>query len=144
MLRLAWQSIRDEIADHVSEAGYGDIRTGHVLVFRYPGPDGLRPSDIGAQLQLSKQSVNDLLRSLEQSGYLTLEPDPQDGRARRVRLTERGRRLEKAARNAARAAERRIAETLGPTQLKELKTMLALLTRREADLGSEVEAGGGA
>jgi len=39
------------------------------------------------QLQITKQSVNDLLRHLEQHGYITRQHDPTDGRARIVRLT---------------------------------------------------------
>ncbi len=126
---MAWQAVRDEIASYVARAGYDDIRSAHVLVFRYPGPEGLRPSEIGAQLQLSKQSVNDLVRHLERTGYLTLEPDPLDGRARLVHLTARGKRLQRTAREAARSAERRFEETLGPDRLKDFKEMLASVTR---------------
>lgn len=129
MLRMASQSVRDEITMRVARAGYDDIRSAHVLLFRYPGPDGLRPSDLAARLQLSKQSINDLVRHLEQAGYLTLEPDPEDGRARRVRLTVKGKRLQRSAREAAAAAERRIEEDLGPGRLKELKEMLDVVVR---------------
>jgi hypothetical protein len=50
---------------------------------------------------MSKQAVNDLLRQLESKGYLTLEPDPTDGRARRIALTPRGSALMECIRAAA-------------------------------------------
>jgi DNA-binding MarR family transcriptional regulator len=55
---------------------------------------------------LSKQAINDLLRQLEAMGYITLEPDPADRRARRIVLTPRGGELMECVR----AAAYRIAE----------------------------------
>ncbi|MCA9502064.1 MAG: MarR family transcriptional regulator [Spirochaetaceae bacterium] len=129
LFRLVWQWMRDQIAEEVRAAGYAELRSAHVLVFRYPGPDGLRPSELGAQLQLSKQSINDLLGHLEQGGYLRRAPDPADGRARVVRLTAKGRRLERKAREAAYAAERRLVERIGPRETEALRKTLERLAR---------------
>ena len=52
---------------------------------------------MGADAQISKQRVNDLLRDLEGFGYLSLEADPTDSRARLIRLTERGHSLHETA-----------------------------------------------
>lgn len=57
---------------------------------RYPPIDGLRPSQLAVQLGLSKQATHDMLRELERTGYVRLDRDPSDGRARIVRYTERG------------------------------------------------------
>lgn len=43
-----------------------------------------------AQLGVSKQATNDIVRELEHRGYIQLERDPSAGRARIVRYTERG------------------------------------------------------
>jgi DNA-binding MarR family transcriptional regulator len=53
----------------------------------------MRPTDLAVHLKLSKQATNDLIRDLENLGYLHLERDPADGRARIIRYTERGWRL---------------------------------------------------
>ncbi len=90
LLRLAWQAVRDRIYEGVLEAGYADLSRAHVLLFRWPTIDGLRPSELAARNQLSRQSINDLLSDLEERDYLERTPDPTDGRARIVRLTERG------------------------------------------------------
>lgn len=105
-------------------AGYDDLNPAHVGLFRYPTLDRQRPSELADQLQITKQSVNDLLGHLEQCGYLTREPDPADGRARVIRLTTNGRRLEKTINGQAQAAELKIAELLGPRRFSQLRTAL--------------------
>ena len=129
MLRLVWQWVRDEIHAEVVQAGYDDLSSAHLMAFRYPSPDGMRPSELAAGLQLSKQSVNDLVGHLEQHGYLVREPDPADGRARVLHLTARGRRLEQVVDDAARTAERRIAELLGAGRFTDLRDTLEELSR---------------
>lgn len=129
-MRLAWQWVREEIFLGVVAAGYGDVNRAHVGMFRYPTLDRQRPTELAAELQVTKQSVNDLLGHLEQHGYLTREPDPSDGRARVVRLTPKGRRLEKTINAQAQAAERRIAEMLGPRPFKQLHQALDELADR--------------
>jgi DNA-binding MarR family transcriptional regulator len=113
MLRVIWQWVREQIFDGVVAAGYDDLNPAHVGLFRYPTLDGLRPTELADQLQITKQSINDLLRHLEQSGYLIRKIDPADGRARIIRLTAQGRRLEKIINGQAQTAEQQIAEMLG-------------------------------
>ena len=97
LLRWGLHEIRTRIYTGVVAAGFRDLRPPHVTLFRWPGPEGRRPSEVGADAQISKQRVNDLLRDLENLGYLGLKPDPADNRARIIRLTERGHRLHETA-----------------------------------------------
>ncbi|HEY5014020.1 MAG TPA: MarR family winged helix-turn-helix transcriptional regulator [Acidimicrobiia bacterium] len=129
MLRLGWQWVREQIFSGVLAAGYDDLNPAHVGLFRYPTLDRQRPSEVADQLQITKQSVNDLLGHLEQCGYLTREPDPADGRARVIRLTAKGRRLEKTINGQAQAAELQIAELLGPRRFSQLRNALEELAR---------------
>jgi len=79
---------------------------------------------VAADVQISKQRVNDLLRDLERLGYLRLDPDPDDNRARVIRLTARGRRLHKVAIDAHAAVETRWAEALGQRRYRDLYAAL--------------------
>src|SRR4051794_40549710 len=97
LLRFAIDDVRERIYEGVKDAGFTDVRPAHVTLFRWPGPDGLRPTELAAAVHISKQSVNDRLGELERMGYLTRERDPADSRARTIRLTERGRSLHTAA-----------------------------------------------
>lgn len=113
LLRRAWQGVRERIYTGVLQDGYDDLTRAHVALFRYEGLDGRRPSQVAESMQITKQSVNDLLRYMEKRGYLKSEPDPKDRRARLVRLTARGQRFDASVRAHARAAERELAHAIG-------------------------------
>ena len=123
---------RNEATDllGVLAAGYDDLNPAHIGAFRYPTLDRQRPSALADQLQITKQSVNDLLGHLEQHGYLTREPDPVDGRARVIHLTPKGRKLEKTINTEAKAAELEIASLLGPRQHAQLRHALEDLANK--------------
>jgi len=93
LLRMAWEALQAELYVELKNAGFDDLREVHRPLLRYPPIDGMRPTDLAARLKLSKQATNDLVRDLENLGYLRMERDPTDGRARIMRYTERGWRL---------------------------------------------------
>jgi DNA-binding MarR family transcriptional regulator len=132
MLRVVWQCVRDQLYEGVISAGFDDLNAAHVGLWRYPGLDGLRPSQLADRVGITKQSVNDLLGHLEQHGYLLRVPDSADGRARVIRLTSKGRRLEQTIYAEAGAAQLRIAEILGPQRFAHLHGSLELLTEQLA------------
>lgn len=72
-----------------------------VLYVIHEKGDSCPLSDICAGSGISKQTINSALRNLEREGILYLEPDK--GRSKRVRLTEKGRDF--TARTAARLYE---------------------------------------
>ena len=124
MMRIGWQWVRAQIYSGVVAAGYDDLNPAHVGLIRYPTFEGLRPTMLAEQVGITKQSVNDLLGHLEGRGYLVRMPDPTDGRARIVRLTSKGRRLENVINAHAQAAEIEIAEHLGPRRFAQLQAAL--------------------
>jgi DNA-binding MarR family transcriptional regulator len=132
MLRVVWQWVRDEMYAGVVAAGYDDLNAAHVALWRYPGLDGLRPSQLAERVGITKQSVNDLLGHLEGLGYLVRVSDSADGRARVIRLTSKGRHLEQTIHAEAGAAQLRIAEILGPRRFAQLHDSLELLTEQLA------------
>jgi DNA-binding MarR family transcriptional regulator len=84
-------AIHRQLIAALNQAGFYGLRLPHIAVFSYPGPDGQRPSDMAERAGMSKQAMNQLLRSLEQLGYVEREAgEERDGRARVVRLTPRG------------------------------------------------------
>ena len=133
MLGAVWQWVRDQLYSGVVAAGYDDLNAAHVGLWRYPGLEGLRPSQLAERRGITKQSVNDLLAHLEQHGYLLRVPDSADGRARVIRLTSKGWRLQRAIYAEAGAAQLRIAEILGPRRFAQLHSSLELLTEQLAD-----------
>ena len=132
MLRVVWQWVRDQLYAGVVAAGYDDLNAAHVGLWRYPGLEGLRPSQLADRRGITKQSVNDLLGYLEQHGYLLRVPDSVDGRARVIRLTPKGWRLQKTIYAEAASAQLRIEEILGPRRFAQLHSSLKLLTEQLA------------
>jgi DNA-binding MarR family transcriptional regulator len=141
MMRVTWQWVRDQMYAGVMAAGYDDLNAAHVGLWRYPGLDGLRPSQLADEVGITKQSVNDLLGHLERRGYLVRVPDPADGRARVIRLTSKGQGLEQTVYAEARAAQLRIAEILGPRRFAQLHSSLELLTEQLAAASLAVPTG---
>src|SRR3954452_24531171 len=133
LLRPCWQWVREHIYSGVAAEGYDDLNAAHVALFRYPTLDRQRPSELAEQLQITRQSINDLLGHLERCGYVTRHADAKDGRARVVRLTAKGRRLQTAITRHARAAEDHIAELLGPRRFSQLRDTLQELAHRLTD-----------
>jgi DNA-binding MarR family transcriptional regulator len=128
LLRVAIDDVRARIYQGVVAAGFDDVRPAHVTLFRWPGPHGRRPMEVAADTQLSKQRVNDLLRDLERLGYLELDVDPSDARARIIRLTARGKRLHKTAVEIHAGIETEWAAAVGGRQYEQLReTLLRLL-----------------
>jgi DNA-binding MarR family transcriptional regulator len=113
MLRSAWTELIEEAYEKLVAAGFADLRPVHRSILRDILVSNLRPSELGARLGLSKQAANDFVREFEAKGYITLEPDPDDGRAKRIVATDRGLQLQDVAQEASRAVGRRWAELVG-------------------------------
>ncbi len=145
MMRVAHQWVLDQVYAGVVAAGFEDLGRFHVSMFRYPTPDGQRPTALAEQLQITKQSVNDLIGDMEARGYLVREPDPTDGRARVIRLTAKGHQLDKTVYDAVGSAERAIADLLGPRRFAQLHDALEEVASHIArgDLATDVAAGSG-
>jgi DNA-binding MarR family transcriptional regulator len=106
LLRLAWQHVRLQTAEDIRAAGFSELQDAHVSVFQYPGPDGLRPSDLARQIRMSRQATNYLVAQLETLGYVERRSSGGAER-RRVYLTARGRRLMSAIKASVRRFEAR-------------------------------------
>ena len=90
-------------------------------------PDGLKMSELSKRMMVSGGKVTGIADSLERDGMIRRIPDPRDGRASLLRLTESGRRQFRAM---ADRHERWIVEVfaeLGDRDITELAALLARL-----------------
>lgn len=132
-LRLANLALRAEMLDYIHKVGFADVSHGQYPIFRFGGPDGRQPTEIAATSGMSKQSVNDALGHLERAGYLKRIPHPQDGRARVVQLTDKGRRLDAAVWEAGREVERLWRQRIGIERWSIFSGVLDELAQVEVD-----------
>lgn len=59
--------------------------------------DGKSPVRIAAAMQVTKNTMTHSLKVLTERDFITVEPDPEDGRGKIVRLTETGREFHRTA-----------------------------------------------
>ena len=133
LLRQAWEQLQAQLSEGLDAAGFDDLRPVHRPFQQYPGIDGLRPSEIAARHRLSKQATTDLLRDLELLGYIRLEPDPSDGRARLVRYTDRGWSYYLTASALSKKVGRRWARALGEERFEAFTAFLRDVAALDAD-----------
>ena len=126
-MRAVWQWIWTQNFEGVARAGYDDLNPSHVSLFRYPTLDNSRMTDIAQRMDITKQSVHELIGHLEDCGYVVREPDPADRRARIVRLTPKGHAVENVIREQARNAEKQIASILGQRRFTQVQESLGIL-----------------
>lgn len=91
LLRVPSEAIHRRLIRELNEAGFEGLALPHMAVFRFPGPDGERPGVLAERAGMSKQAMNRILGSLEEMGYVMRSDDPEEGRARMVKFTKRGR-----------------------------------------------------
>jgi DNA-binding MarR family transcriptional regulator len=127
LLRLPWETVTHRMLRALHEHGFDDIDGPQLSVLLWPGPDGMRPSDLAARMRVTKQALNYLLGDLERHGYLERRPDPDDRRARRIAITDRGRALIPVIRDAVAEAEREWADALGAERFAQLRELLVEL-----------------
>ena len=124
LLRVPAQAIHRRIIDELNAAGFDDLRVPHMAVLQFPGPEGVRPGVLAERAGMSKQAMNQLLRSLESLGYLVRSDAPDEGRARLVGLTKRGRAAYAKIHGILRDIEREWSVELGPKRFTALKELL--------------------
>ena len=91
LLAKASQRWNGLLLERFAVAGFGEVRAsyGSLLVPLFE-QDGLRVGELRERARLSKQNTTKLLALCERDGLVARETDPDDGRAFRVVLTERG------------------------------------------------------
>lgn len=133
LFRLAYNQLSLEVTDAVAKVvpeqkpSYGNVM--EQLDYR----DGLRQTDLARGAGMSPQSIGELVDQLEELEMVERRPDPDDRRAKRVHLTEKARKAQRAARDAVMATDEKVAELLGDERFAQLK----------ADVADIIEAFGG-
>ena len=129
LLRVPAQAIHRRIIKELNAAGFHELRVPHMAVLQFPGPDGVRPSALADRAGMSKQAMNQLLRSLESLGYVVRSDAPGDSRARIVRFTDRGRAAFSKVHDILRDIEREWGADLGSEHFAQLKELLVRIWR---------------
>ena len=128
LLQDVQRQMGDELHARLRNLGYEEIRPAHGCVFGNMQPHGVRLTDIAERARITKQSVGEIVTNLEELGYVERIPDPDDKRAKLVRLTARGQEAQDAALATFAEIEAEWGERIGKRKLATLRAALEELS----------------
>ena len=127
LLRTPNHAVISRIHSGLAHRGFDDLHPAHLTVFQNIEAEGSRTTKLAAKAQMTKQSMGYLVDYLEAHGYVRREPDPEDGRAKLVRMTERGWQVMDAAFAIVDELEAEWAAELGEERFQQLRDALGAL-----------------
>src|SRR6266487_1817532 len=117
LARLLLESHRvlsSDLAAALEERGYPDLRPGHASVFLHVDRrSGTRLTDLARRARMTKQGMMLVVDDLESRGYVRRVADPEDARAKVVKLTARGRQCAAECRRAVQALDGQLRREFG-------------------------------
>jgi DNA-binding MarR family transcriptional regulator len=128
LLQDVQRQMADELHARLGKLGYEEIRPAHGCVFGNMRPHGVRLTDIAERARITKQSVGEIVTNLEELGYVERIPDPEDRRAKLVRLTPRGQEVQDAAFAAFAEIEADWGKRIGKKKVADLRAALEELS----------------
>jgi DNA-binding MarR family transcriptional regulator len=126
LLFYPYRAMEARVLARVRDAGY-DVTTAQARIFARIGPTGTRLSDLAAQAQVTKATAGFLVDQLERTGLVTRVPDPDDGRARLVTITDKGQHAVRVAAQEVAAVEEEWTTHLGARRMRQLRQALTHL-----------------
>jgi DNA-binding MarR family transcriptional regulator len=128
LLSVAFDDFCEGLERRLADTPYNDIRISHGCVFGNIEPEGSRLTELAERARMTKQSVGEVTSDLEQRGYVERVPDPSDGRAKIIRLTERGRAAQALGVELIDELEEEWAERFGADRVAALREALEAIT----------------
>ena len=127
LLRDPALTINELVSEGLAERGFADFRPAHGTIGQHIADRGSRVTELAELAQVSKPTIVYLVNDLERLGYVERVADPADGRAKLVRLTERGARAQRAGREIVAQIERDWSQLLGRRDFATLRGLLQRL-----------------
>lgn len=121
LCRAIYENMRERVYAGAARRGFDDLRPAHSGVLRHIDAAGSRVVDLADRAGMTKQSMAYLTEGLAALDYIEIVPDPDDGRAKRVLLTRRGRDAVATLTTLSLEAEAAIAEKIGRKRIEELR-----------------------
>jgi len=115
---------QDVVLADLAEAGFGDLRVAHGFIVQHLLGGARTVTELAELQSVSVQAISKTTSELIALGYVASTVDPDDGRSRRLSLTERGHASVAASRAARRRVQRRVSRRLGADRVTALSADL--------------------
>ena len=129
LLAQLTRHFQTELFERLREAGLDDARVTHTHVTAYIKADGSRLTELAAQARMTLPAMSELVDDLERLGIVERRPDPSDGRAKLIQLTDAGWEAMRTAHRLIAEIEAGYAELIGTDRFEEAAQALDSLLR---------------
>jgi DNA-binding MarR family transcriptional regulator len=125
LLREPYEVFLRRIHAELAAAGFADTYAAWgTNIFHYLREGGLRLTELAERTHITKQALLYTINQLEAAGYVERVPDPTDGRAKIIRLTQRGWEGRRVADEIMTSLEHECVQRLGEERMQQFKALI--------------------
>jgi DNA-binding MarR family transcriptional regulator len=128
LLLAGFRALADAAQAELAARGYEDVRPANGFALRAIASGAETASELGRSLTVSKQAAAKTIAVLQERGYVARAVDPDDGRRKRLQVTDRGRDMLRESEVIFDELREQWAQRIGAPNLEELEAQLAQLT----------------
>jgi DNA-binding MarR family transcriptional regulator len=135
LLLRASRIVNRHVVEGLQARGYSGLRSTHTTLLSNLDLAGGSVTEAAERAGITKQAMGRLAAELEETGYIRIETDPEDARARVLRLTAQGSKLMLDSLDVMAELERGYAEMIGDKPLAAILRGLAAFIARAERVG---------
>ena len=139
LLSSAGRRLAGDLDAALERTGFGDLRAAHAPLFMAIPPEGSTSTELAKRAHMTKQAMGELVRYLEQRGYVVVVTASADRRARIIRLTDRGWQAHNAGLAVIAEFDEWLARAIGADQVGQLRQTLQRIITADRNVPSSPE-----
>ena len=125
LLRRPYEALLTRLHAELAAAGYADTYPSWgTNLFHYLREGGLRLTKLAERTHTTKQALLYTINQLEAAGYVERVADPTDGRAKIIRLTQRGWEGRRVADEIIASIEQECLQELGQERMRQFEVLM--------------------
>ncbi len=124
------------VVARLAQRGYTDFPFASASLLWLLDEGGTRSTLLAQRAGVTKQAMSQQVRLMERQGYLEQVADPNDTRAKVVRMTPRGEAVKTACVEVREELNQRVAKLIGREEAREMESNLDEMTRMFSDVGA--------
>ena len=126
LMFVSYRAMDERVRQAMRDAGY-DVTVAQARLAQRIAEEGTRLTELADRAGVTKQTASLLVAALEREGLVERVPDPDDGRARLIRLSSRGHQAAQRAMEVVIGVEGEWTAHLGPELTERLREALVRL-----------------